>query len=359
MGSFVITVTGTDASTPGNVGTYGVARGTAGFPVAGTVFEIDKSVTTAGAPNWDVTIGGVVVPAGNAAPGPTIYTQNPFVIVDCTLEGVEYGITAGAVVLAPAAITTDTDTHGKCTLSTATMDGTAGSASGDAASVKYIFSNSGLALGDHVVTINATDEAGNTLAVAPTYTFTIKARPAYSIPVMPGMSLISFPANPGKSGLADITAGTGIDLVVTYDPSAVAGPWLIAQKGSDGMWTGTLSAVDNKHAYWIRSTSVAPISFDIPDKGFQELPPSILVAAGWNLVPVVILTGGAAPNYPPAVGSVAGTIPAATAFAGSGFTVAYGYDVTTGNWQKVLPAGNVNVGQGYWLYAPAKSTMTP
>jgi len=378
-GSYAIKATGLDTS--GNSTTVGVYR-CASYVIAaspwcnvastwatkGIVFERDANLQEP-----TVTAGGQGLGTSAANLNPNVYSANPFIVVDFTPEGKEYGYDAGtAPAVNPAEVTlqngataasivVNTDTHSKGAITVATLDGVALTMSTDANSVKFIAATSGLAAGSHTLVVNGTDDAANTGAANFSYTFVVKARPNYSITIYPGMNLISFPTNPSKTGLADITSGTGVDLIVTYDPANPAGPWLIAQKGTDGNWTGTLSAVDNVHGYWVRSSTATAISFAVPDRGFQELPPAIPVVAGYNLLPVSSIAGSATvPNYPAAFGS---NIASSAAFAGvvsAGSTQnIYGFNPLTGTWMTTNGAGNVQVGYAYWVYASSKGTVTP
>ena len=43
--------------------------------------------------------------------------------------------------------------------------------------------------------------------------------------------------------------------------------------------------IDAKRAYLVYTTSVAPLKVDIPPLADGELPPSIMVYKGWNMIP--------------------------------------------------------------------------
>jgi hypothetical protein len=326
----------------GNIGAVGKDDAT----VTGAIlFEIDNALPA---------------PAPTPAAGGTVYTVNPFIVIDWSSEGATAEYTG--------------DTHKKVTLSKLTLDGTdVLSQATTADSIKHILPATNLTLAEHTVVVNGADEAGNVLSTDFTFKFTVKARPTYSIPLVPGMNLISFPATPAKTALKDAFTGTSVDLVVTYDPSALAGPWLIGQKAADGSWSGTLASVDNMHGYWVRSAGTAPITVDIPDRGFQELPPAIPVVVGWNLVPVVDVAGSLTiPNFPRTAGTTA--LAATNAFAGATWNVGYWYSPLAGNWGRFTPTqapdldgdGTFNetgegvlVGSAYWVYFTAKGTITP
>ena len=144
--------------------------------------------------------------------------------------------------------------------------------------------------------------------------------------------------------------------MITYDPlnpDAVTGAWKSATRGADGKLSGSLATIDSKHAYWVNSASFLPIKANIPDAGFAATPPVIAVTAGWNMVPVVSLTG-AAPGA---------LISADTYFASlPSWVTAYSFDPQAATaWTKVTPKSfqNVVVGKGYWLYSTAAGILVP
>ena len=83
-------------------------------------------------------------PANNG----TVYTTSPFFSIDWTSEGSEY----------------TGDTYKKVTLSKLPLDGTdVLSSVSTTENIKFILSNSDLALGENTIKFNGTDEAGNVL----------------------------------------------------------------------------------------------------------------------------------------------------------------------------------------------------
>ena len=222
-----------------------------------------------------------------------------------------------------------------------------------------------LALGEYTITVTAMDEAGNEVALTPA-TFEIVAPTPYSLPIDPNLNLISLPGNPVDMDINVVipTDGT-IDLVTTYDPKAALGPWLVATLNADtGLFEGTLTTIDSRHAYWVRASS--PISLEVPLQRQAQAgvtPPTIAVSAGWNLVPVVDL-GRSDPGT---------EISAAAYFAGVKWSLAYTFDATEGRWARIpnIPPATaenpdpeglkrmVKVGSGYWLWATEAGTIVP
>jgi hypothetical protein len=280
-------------------------------------------------------------------------TDNPdaFIIVTFTNEGKEYGLTAGDVfTTTPANVATSFDTHDTVTITDATLDGDAITfATRD--DIVFLVRPGGLELGEHTVAITVEDEAGNEDEFEATFEVTEKA--AYELPVQPGMNLLSLPGSPVSTGINDVLGDVdAIDLVVTYAPADPAGPWLTAQRNATtGLLEGTLTAIDGQHAYWMRSDTFVDVEVYIAEVGYQELPPTILVVKGWNLVPVTD------------VGlSDAGTAIAADNYLTSiGWTVGWSFDTLTDSWQRIsyLGGDNVAVGMGYWIWATATGTIVP
>lgn len=335
-GSYTVQISATD--TAGNIKTVGVARCAtlvAGvctvnpdFATKGIVFEIDS--------------GNVPAPVLTPANGSTTFLQSPFLTINFAAEGTEYGINA-LNAIATTGIVTNTDTHKKVTITKATLDGL--DISGDlstADNILFLYAAKDLALGKHTLVVNAQDEAGNTLAADATSKFEVKVRPPYEVPLVPGMNLVSLPGTPNDPSVASVMANTSADLVMTYDPINPMGPWLIAQKTGD-TWSGSLNTIDGSHAYWVRTSSFAPIKTAIPELGSSYLPPAIPIVKGWNLVPVQdILLQAAGTN-----------IPVNNYLANVNWAVVYTFNTTANAWTKVVAGGNLQLGKGYWVYANA------
>ena len=316
---FVAQITGSDSA-----GNTGLTGGSDPVSTSAILFELDKTLA---AP--------VLTPADDT----DVFRNDPFITIDFTAEGTEY---AG-------------DTHKTVTLTALTLDGTdilAQASTTDNA--KYIVAASGLALGDHVVIVSGADEAGNKQTDFKV-TFTVKEVSKVSVPLKPGQNLVSLPNEPADPAINSVITLTQVTSVITYDPinpdPATGSPWLTASRVGTGPLTGSLTSMDARHGYWVKSSSFDPISVEIPDPGFAALPPSIQVVGGWNLVPVVTI-GGLAPGA---------IINADTYFGSTAWVTAYTFDPETNTWNKILPNSfqNVVVGTGYWLYVTADGILVP
>jgi hypothetical protein len=218
----------------------------------------------------------------------------------------------------------------------------------------WIYSSSALVVGtDYEIKLDAKDLAGNDEKASQTE-FTVKERAVVKITLVPGQNLISIPGAPADSAINNVGLPAEADSVITYDPAAADGPWLVATRpAGGGDFSGTLTTLDSSHAYWVGSTSTAPLEVDIPAQSHQATLPAIPVKAGWNMVPVVSLNTDALPA----------TISADIYFNSVNWVTAYSYDTTTTTWSKVqpkqVPVDTVAPKKGYWLYVAADGTLVP
>ena len=297
----------------------------------------------------------------NGIPSPTItpaddsevFTSNPFVTINWTSEGREYGLDGdGALTTTAAGIVTDLDTHDKVTLTSATLNGVdVLSQIGTADDSTFILATKDLPLDtEQVLVLKGQDDAGNELEV--TTKFTSKTRPKFSIPLTPGWNMISFPRAVGSIAINDVIPGTlPIDVVLTYDPTAPGG-WLTATRGDEGLLGGPLTQIKINRAYWVHTTSFESLDVAIPviSGGTAVVLPTIGLVKGWNLVPVLDV-GGA---------MVSGdTVLASTYFGGLIPARIYAYDPLTDSFGVVVLTENLVIGQGYWVFMSAAATLVP
>lgn len=317
---FVAEVSGADSGS--NSGKLGGSDPTA---TAALIFELDKTLPT---------------PSITPAAAASVTRTDPFITIDWTGEGTEY----------------DGDSHKKVTLTTLTLDGVdqlANAATTD--NRTFILATSGLALGDHKLVVNGKDESGNKLSTDVSITFKVKEAAKTSISVKPGYNLISLPNQPVDTAINSVITLTQVSSVITYDPinkdPDTGSPWLTAARVGTGALTGSLKTIDAQHAYWVNTSSFDPIKVSIPAQGFTALPPAIQVVEGWNMVPVVTISGQAPGS----------TISADTYFGSTKWVTAYTYDTQASSWTKVLPStfANVTVGSGYWVYITEAGILVP
>jgi hypothetical protein len=282
-----------------------------------------------------------------AASSPT--TRDPFpIVVDYTAEGTEY--------------TKDTATT--VTITKFELDGVDVSADVKTAdNKKFLLSVAGIALGEHEVEVNAKDAANNTRSSDFSFKFTVSARSAIKINLEPGWNLVSLPGDPSDTAINTVFADLAdVTSVVSYDP-ALPGGFLSAVRDTDDNLAGTLETVDSNRGYWVHTNAFVTLSVDVPPiaSGAQLLLPAIPVVAGWNLVPVIDLSGTLAAG---------GTVNAATYFASlAKITRVYTFDTASNAWTLVDHDGtatasdatddNVTVGKAYWVYTTAAGSLVP
>ena len=302
----------------------------------------------------------------------------PFLTVEFKSEATEYGVVTGD-------LTTKVDTHSDVDLTSAVMT------MPDATTVdmldqfkrsalnRFVMRANNLALGKYTLTIQAKDSQGNVSAkdvpTAPgkttavesfAFSFQITERAKYPVSLVPGLNLVSVPGTPANTDINSVIGATDpIDLVTTYDPTAALGPWLVATRNADtGLFEGTFTKIDAEHGYWVRASSFFSLNVELPLPALTgQLPPTLAVRAGWNLVPIVDLRQQA-------FGSEIG--PEAY-FTGVNWSLAYTFDTIGSAWIRIpknTPAVTpddvattlgdaVQVGRGYWIFASEAGTIVP
>ena len=235
---------------------------------------------------------------------------------------------------------------------------------------KWVYAARDLAIdGEYTFTITVVDDAGNEGDAQDT-TFTVVERELVEVALNSGNNLISLPSTPADGDINNVGFPDGVSSIITYDPFAVGGPWLVATRGAEGDFSGSLTTIDAGHAYWVESSSFAPIEVDIPAQDFNALVDSAIpIVAGWNLVPVRSLTDQQPDNDPDAIcgagvgTGVAGCLQADRYFGSVNWITAYTFVTQGKTWVKLLPdqlpADTVGIGKGYWLYAAQAGTLVP
>lgn len=252
----------------------------------------------------------------------------------------------------------DGDSQSTVTLTVLTLDGADILGQEDTKNdVRFLVAVSDIALGEHTITVNAEDEAGNSLVEDLSVTFTVIERPSVDIDLEPGWNLISFPGDPSDGSIDAVFAdNAAVTAVVTYDPARPGG-FLSAIREDDGSFAGTLSTITADRGYWINTDAFETVEADIP--GLQAgqvglLPPTIPITAGWNLVPVRDVVGN---------GVAGATIVSNVYFASIAADIAavYFYDTISNTWQFLtVGAGtNVEVGKAYWVYTTDAGVLVP
>jgi hypothetical protein len=243
----------------------------------------------------------------------------------------------------------------------------------------YYKPKSDLALGQYTVTVSATDDNANALTDSTTK-FTVNEKAKTTVAMEAGWNLISMPSTPADTAINSVLDNEEITTVLTYDPSTPGG-WLTAVM-DNGSLVGTLTTIDASRGYWIYQEDGDDIKTLIPgaSDGVQQAPPSIALAKGWNLVPMVSLNNATT------------KVEADDYFANIDWNKAKGWDATNEQWFDVLKgqdivdtdgdglveidavtANNANAthadndhdindlvpGKGYWVFANKAGTIIP
>ena len=206
--------------------------------------------------------------------------RSPFFIsLDFSAEGSEF----------------EQDDHANVDLLMATLDGEDVLASASTADEeKWLIAIIDIALGDHELVINASDQAGNELTDGEfKLEFEVTERDPIQVDLNPGWNLVSLPGQPADTSIDAVMAGNDATAVITYDPT-IPGGFLVAIRDVGGDFSGTLKSMDASRGYWVLTDSFQPIEVDVPPLAAGSagvLPPTVPIAKGWNLVPIQDPTG--------------------------------------------------------------------
>jgi hypothetical protein len=322
-----IYVSARDAS--GNLGSVGLDGNTDLLAKNSQIFEGDVDL-----PNPAMT------PVDLAKP----VTRDPFFItVDFAAEGTEYA----------------NDTSKTVTLTKFEVDGVdrlADVATTD--NIKFLLAISAIADGAVTVKVNAKDAANSPMAADLSVTFTVIAKAAFKLNLSPGWNLVSIPGDPADTDINVVLANNPeITAVISYDPS-VPGGFLSAVREADGNFSGTLATIDSTRGYWMLTNAFKTLEVNLLALVAGQagvLPPAIAIVAGWNLVPVVDVTGTLASGA---------TVLASTYFASikTDLTRAYYFDTVLNQWVLVDltdATATAVVGRAYWVYHTKGGVLVP
>lgn len=215
---------------------------------------------------------------------------------------------------------------------------------------RLLISIRGLALGEYEMTFNGADELGNTLDDDVKLAFKVVEPDPFEIKLTPGWNLVSLPAEPQASGVNDVIgADHPVSIVLTYDPTQ-PGAWLSSSRPAAGEpFAGSLDSIGARTAYWIFTDAFDSLKVAITRQtgGSVGLLPSVNLVAGWNLLPVLDVSGGKkfdadASDVDAYVANVVRT---------------YSYDGSSDRFDQL--SGMLQVGRGYWAYLSKATVLVP
>ena len=212
---------------------------------------------------------------------------------------------------------------------------------------RLLISIRGLALGKYEVTFNGADELGNALDDDVKLAFEVKEPDPFEIKLTPGWNLVSLPAEPQDSDINMVFAAHSASIVLTYDPTQ-AGAWLSASRGDEGMLAGSLDSISARVAYWIFTDSFDSLKVPVQRQsgGAPVALPTVNLVAGWNLLPVLDVSGGKEFGDDVDAGAYVDNVQRT-----------YSYNTSSDRFDQL--DGALEIGSGYWVYLSEATVLVP
>ena len=225
-----------------------------------------------------------------------------------------------------------------------------------------------VSVGDHEITIQAMDVAGNELKDELDVEFSVDERDPFTRRLNPGWNLVSLPGEPLDGDISAIfTADIEVRRVYTFNPS-IPGGWQVALRETlDGEWRGDLTQITEKNGYWVLSDAIQDLEVDIPRAAGGALgsstpkqPPVIPLYKGWNLIPVVDVTGDALDTDK----SIDAETYLNSLDDGLDLARVLGFNTITNEWFTVLDPDatarqSLRIGSGYWVFVRESASLVP
>ena len=231
----------------------------------------------------------------------------------------------------------------------------------------FLVSLESVSIGDHTVLIQGMDQAGNILEDTLEIDFEVNDRDPFEKRLSPGWNLVSLPGEPANSNIASVF-GSDVEVrtVYTYDP-VIPGGWMVAVRETlESDWQGDLTEISGQRGYWVLSDAIQDWEVSIPrlaggsaGTGTPIQPPVIALYAGWNLIPVIDISGD---------GAGGDTIRADVYLEklGDGLDLArvLGFNTIRNQWQTVLDPGmpmnnTLEIGSAYWIFVREAGSLVP
>ena len=234
----------------------------------------------------------------------------------------------------------------------------------------FLVALTGLTATEHEIKVQAVDRAGNELDDELEIDFEVDERDPFDKRLDPGWNLVSLPGEPADSSIATVF-GSNVDVrtVYTYDP-VVPGGWLVAVRESlESDWQGDLTEITAKRGYWVLSEAIQDWEVSIPrlaggavDSGTPIQPPVIPMYAGWNLVPVIDVTGDKLDDSD----TINAQVYLNSLDDGLDLARVLGFNTITNQW-RTLPVGenasdasaDLSIGSAYWVFVRESASLVP
>jgi len=224
-------------------------------------------------------------------------------------------------------------------------------------------------IGDHELKIQATDLAGNELKDVLEIEFEVEERDPFTRRLNPGWNLVSLPGSPADSAIASVfSSDIEVRTVYTYNP-VTPGGWQVAVRETlDDAWQGDLTDITAKSGYWVLSDAIQDLEVSIPRLAGGAVgastpvqPPVIPMYAGWNLIPVVDVTGDALDTKK----SINATTYLNSLDDGLDLARVLGFNTITNEWFTVIDPSdasvtdNLQIGSAYWVFVRESASLVP
>ena len=235
----------------------------------------------------------------------------------------------------------------------------------------FLVSIDGIGIGDHKIEVQALDEAGNDFDDTLTIEFEVEERDAFSKRLSPGWNLVSLPGEPADSSIS-VVFGSDVEVrtVYTYDP-VMPGGWMVAVRETvDSDWQGDLTEITARRGYWVLSDAIQDWDVSIPrlaggavGSGTPIQPPVIALYAGWNLVPVIDVTGDFDSKHDGKKG-ISAQAYLQSLDDGLDLARVLGFDTITNSWSTIMApdsgkADPLEYGKAYWVFVRQAASLVP
>ncbi len=226
-----------------------------------------------------------------------------------------------------------------------------------------------VSVGDHEITIQAMDVAGNELKDELDVEFSVDERDPFTRRLNPGWNLVSLPGEPSDGDISAIfTSDIEVRTVYTYNP-VIPGGWQVAVRETlSDAWQGDLTQITARNGYWVLSDAIQDLEVNIPRLAGGAIgastpiqPPVIPMYAGWNLIPVVDVTGDALDTDK----SIDATTYLNSLDDGLDLARVLGFNTITNEWFTVLDpdtsgaSNSLRIGSGYWVFVRESASLVP